>query len=1151
MGVHGLWRLLETTGKPINPETLEGKILAVDISIWLNQAVKGVRDRDGNSVQNAHLLTLFHRLCKLLFFRIRPIFVFDGDAPLLKKQTLAVRRQRKEELTRESKQTNEKLLKTFLKRQAIKAALGDRSKDPLPSLSTVRRDEVDDIYVLPALPAVEEKDKSSSEEEEEKELEETDDGSHMYQGELYEDPNSVDINSEEFAGLPPEMKHEILKDMKEFCKRRRTMYHKPPERSGDFSQYQLAGLLQRNQLNQRLHGVEKEMSQRSAGSAPQLCQQDGDEQTHSVETHRLVSEDYSHYILIKGSKKSEAAPESRPAAAAWSGSSFAGGTRRAPDRPEPLWRPACEEKAEVAGPSSEDSKPSVSKPSQGDTSPPSPRTLNAIRAAMNDSSEEETVDQEKKDGSASPRTLLAIQRALAEEDDDDDDGAAEHRTLISSSPTKMRANIPRPVPQVVVSSSEEEGEPDGVNSMPHEKSDFKGNQSFHVKDVLFAGSSEGETEAMIGQRNEALRFAALQKPHEREMESEKETKRRQLTEDVRLGSRGQMEKQEELITETNGAAAFNQNTLSTNLSAQLYGKPPSEETKMHPAPLKQRSNEVIEALEERTGEDMKSEGSEESGSEESFVEVSDEEFKEESAEDSLVMVGKKGSPGEARKDETKQEEKPEEGLKKPPGSPAADSLEEEEEEEEDKKRQTEETELKEGTETESSTTPAINEWEHLDMDELEALESSLQVEQSSLRELKQQQERMANTVTGQMHLESQELLRLFGVPFLVAPMEAEAQCAALDRADHTHGTITDDSDVWLFGGRHVYRNFFSQNKYVEHYQYSDLQNQLGLDRTKLINLAYLLGSDYTEGVPGVGYVTGMEILNEFPGSGLEPLTQFSEWWSEVQDKKRLVADPRDSKVKKKLRDVKLYPGFPNPAVAQAYLQPAVDQSDNFFSWGRPQLDMIKEFCLSRFGWSSRRTEETLQPVIKQLSTQQTQLRIDSFFRMEQQEKQAIRSQRLRRAVTCLKRKERKGGEEEEDSEEESPSPSKTKKGKAASKSPKKGGGGGKGEGEEKTSVAGGGFLGSEVIVESPLPSLKDVSSTSQESLSVKAVPQPTKAVPRWARRSSSSSSEDSDRGGEVAMVTARSVFEGSRRGRGAKSTRGRGSKRGKGWGKKL
>lgn len=53
--------------------------------------------------------------------------------------------------------------------------------------------------------------------------------SSKLKGECYQDPNSMDINSEEFASLPPEMKHEILKDMKEFSKRRRTMYHKPPE----------------------------------------------------------------------------------------------------------------------------------------------------------------------------------------------------------------------------------------------------------------------------------------------------------------------------------------------------------------------------------------------------------------------------------------------------------------------------------------------------------------------------------------------------------------------------------------------------------------------------------------------------------------------------------------------------------------------------------------------------------------------------------------------------------------------------------------------------------------------------------------------------------------------------------------------------------
>lgn len=37
------------------------------------------------------------------------------------------------------------------------------SKEPLPSLSSVRRNEVDDMYVLPALPPAEEKEKSRSE----------------------------------------------------------------------------------------------------------------------------------------------------------------------------------------------------------------------------------------------------------------------------------------------------------------------------------------------------------------------------------------------------------------------------------------------------------------------------------------------------------------------------------------------------------------------------------------------------------------------------------------------------------------------------------------------------------------------------------------------------------------------------------------------------------------------------------------------------------------------------------------------------------------------------------------------------------------------------------------------------------------------------
>jgi len=63
-------------------------LLWTDVSMWLHQVNKGMRDRHGNPLPNAHLVGLFRRICKLLFYHVKPIFVFDGGAPMLKRQAL-------------------------------------------------------------------------------------------------------------------------------------------------------------------------------------------------------------------------------------------------------------------------------------------------------------------------------------------------------------------------------------------------------------------------------------------------------------------------------------------------------------------------------------------------------------------------------------------------------------------------------------------------------------------------------------------------------------------------------------------------------------------------------------------------------------------------------------------------------------------------------------------------------------------------------------------------------------------------------------------------------------------------------------------------------------------------------------------------------
>ncbi|KAL8190015.1 UNVERIFIED_CONTAM: hypothetical protein K2H54_036027 [Gekko kuhli] len=780
---------------------------------------------------NAHLLTLFHRLCKLLFFRIRPVFVFDGEAPLLKRQTLAKRRQRKDVAAVDSKKTTEKLLKTFLKRQAIKTALAD-----------VRREEVDDIYVLPALP---EEEKNSSVEEDEKEWEERMTQKKILQEELFENPSSVDVESEDFQSLPPEVKHEILTDMKAFTKRRRTLHEAMPEGSSDFSQYQLKGLLKKSSLNRQLEHVEKEMNQQYSGQIQSQYESDGGF-LKEVETRRVVSEDTSHYILIKGIKSKEGT--SRDLATTSSDYSSA--------RPQDSKHSSETNKTSVSVTPPPCDFLKTESTNSTTPAPPSPRTMLAIQAAMMGSSSEEEIEDERNHQreldkartdarNVSPRTLRAIEEALCEEEE-------EVQSPWSRNATGSQAGRVLVSKLLSSSSDEEDGKPEEQSGkqllvLPTGQSE---NETLNPESELNKKKYTSETDISIPEEtyDSSVDKACSSDSGKKGRDEEKQTSKmdsgslqdgdvvlqplRPSTQSVplspsnctELAQNGKVERSGASLQQPDGDALDRQSVLSYTPG---------------PASLSE------ERMENHSR-------SEESDSDDSFVEVNAElssEFQDET--DQEKEMGAASSVAVKGDHEGATERFPENA-----GEDA-------------------ELTIQQTVETRGGEEDAVNEWQDISMEELEVLETNLSVEQNTLQAQKQQQERIAATVTGQMFLESQELLRLFGIPYIEAPMEAEAQCAVLDLTDQTSGTITDDSDIWLFGARHVYKNFFSQKKYVEYYQYVDFQNQLGLDRNKLISLAYLLGSDYTEGIPNVGYVTAMEILNEFPGRGMEPLLQLA------------------------------------------------------------------------------------------------------------------------------------------------------------------------------------------------------------------------------------------------------------------------------------
>jgi flap endonuclease-1 len=83
------------SAKEISLEDLQGKKIAIDANNTLYQFLSTIRDkltgeplRDSNGEITSHLSGLFYRTARLLEAGIEPVFVFDGEPPEFKRETL-------------------------------------------------------------------------------------------------------------------------------------------------------------------------------------------------------------------------------------------------------------------------------------------------------------------------------------------------------------------------------------------------------------------------------------------------------------------------------------------------------------------------------------------------------------------------------------------------------------------------------------------------------------------------------------------------------------------------------------------------------------------------------------------------------------------------------------------------------------------------------------------------------------------------------------------------------------------------------------------------------------------------------------------------------------------------------------------------------
>lgn len=111
--------------------------------------------------------------------------------------------------------------------------------------------------------------------------------------------------------------------------------------------------------------------------------------------------------------------------------------------------------------------------------------------------------------------------------------------------------------------------------------------------------------------------------------------------------------------------------------------------------------------------------------------------------------------------------------------------------------------------------------------------------------------------------QARQLLDTLGIPSSTAPCEADAQLAHWVSEGAVDAAITQDYDIALHGCPVTFRNVKrTGRRATERLELATALEAQGITWVQLVDAAILIGTDYNDGIHGVGPVTALELVRE-------------------------------------------------------------------------------------------------------------------------------------------------------------------------------------------------------------------------------------------------------------------------------------------------